>query len=72
MILTRNIYIFLFMGKKTERGPGRPEVPENQKLKARFLVLLTDAEYDLIKRAVPGKLTTWARETLLRAAKRLL
>jgi hypothetical protein len=59
------------MPKQTNRGPGRPEVADSKKLKARFLVLLTDDEYDLIKRVVPGKITTWARQTLLRAAKRL-
>ena len=65
-----NIFLYIFMAKE-KRGPGRPEVADKEKLKPRFLVLLTDAEYDLIKSVVPGKVTTWARQTLLRAAKRL-
>ena len=53
---------------KTARG--RPTIPESEKKKPAFLVLLTDAEHDLIKQAADGKVGTWAREVLLRAAKR--
>jgi hypothetical protein len=49
---------------------GRPEVPDAEKRKARFLVLLTDAEDTLVREAAAGKVSTWARETLIRAAKR--
>jgi hypothetical protein len=51
---------------------GRPPVPESEKRKPAFLLKLNDAEHELIKRAAGGKISTWARETLLRAAKRLL
>lgn len=49
---------------------GRPEVPDDEKRKPRFLVLLTDAEHDLVQAAGKPKVSTWARETLVRAAKR--
>jgi hypothetical protein len=51
-------------------GPGRPTLPDSEKRKPAFLLKLTDAEHDLIKKAAGGKVSTWARETLLRAAKR--
>jgi hypothetical protein len=40
------------------------------KRQPRFLVKLNDAEYELIQAAAGPKVSTWARETLLRAAKR--
>ena len=63
-----DIYGNTFMAKKT--GPGRPKMTDSEKRHARFLVKLNDAEYDLIQRAAGPKVSTWARETLLRAAKR--
>lgn len=56
------------MAKKT--AVGRPTIPDSEKRKGRFLVLLNDAEYALIRQAAGPKVVTWARETLLRAAKR--
>jgi hypothetical protein len=56
------------MAKKAARG--RPAVPDSEKRKARFLLKLNDAEYELIQNAAGPKVSTWARETLLRAAKR--
>jgi hypothetical protein len=52
------------------KGVGRPAVSDKDKRKPRFLVLLNDAEFEAVKQAAGPKLTTWARETLLRAAKR--
>ncbi len=49
---------------------GRPEIPDAKKRKPRFLVLLTDAEHELVLKAAGDKVSTWAREVLLRAAKR--
>jgi hypothetical protein len=49
---------------------GRPKLDPSEKRHARFLVKLNDAEYELIQRAAGAKISTWARETLLRAAKR--
>jgi uncharacterized protein (DUF1778 family) len=54
----------------TKVGPGRPKMDPSDKRQPRFLVKLNDAEYELIQQAAKPKLTTWARETLLRAAKR--
>lgn len=51
---------------------GRPELPDSEKRKPAFLLKLTDAEHELIKQAAGPKVSTWARETLLRAAKRAL
>ena len=56
------------MSAKT--GPGRPKLPESEKRQPRFLVKLSDAEYALIRQAAGAKVSTWARQTLLRAAKR--
>ena len=53
---------------KTNRG--RPALPDSEKRKPAFLLKLTDAEHDLIRRAAGDKVSTWAREVLLRAAKR--
>jgi hypothetical protein len=56
------------MAAKT--GPGRPKLAAADKRQPRFLVKLNDAEYELIQQAAGPKVSTWARETLLRAAKR--
>jgi hypothetical protein len=51
-------------------GRGRPALPDDEKRKPAFLLKLSDAEYELIKKAAGDKVSTWARETLLKAAKR--
>lgn len=51
-------------------GPGRPKMDASQKRQPRFLVKLNDAEFEMIQRAAGPKISTWARETMLRAAKR--
>jgi hypothetical protein len=61
-----NQYLFI-MVKKTR---GRPELADTEKRKPRFLLLLTDAEHELVQAAGKPKVSTWARETLVRAAKR--
>jgi hypothetical protein len=53
---------------KTKRG--RPQLPDSEKRKPAFLLKLTDAEFELVRRAAGGKVSTWAREVLLAAAKR--
>ena len=55
---------------KTKAAMGRPKLEPSEKRQARFLVKLNDAEYELIQSAAGPKVSTWARETLLRAAKR--
>jgi hypothetical protein len=54
----------------TKPAMGRPKLDPSEKRQPRFLVKLNDAEYDLIQKAAGDKVSTWARETLLRAAKR--
>ena len=56
--------------KASKRGP-KPKA-EHEKQTKSFLLKMTQSEYDLVKSAADGKLATWARETLLRAAKRRL
>ncbi len=47
-------------------------LPESERRKPAFLLKLSDAEFELIRRTAGDKVSTWARETLLRAAKRLV
>jgi hypothetical protein len=49
---------------------GRPKLDPADKRQPRFLVKLNDSEYETIQKAAGAKISTWARETLLRAAKR--
>jgi hypothetical protein len=49
---------------------GRPALPDSEKRKPAFLLKLTDAEFEQIRQAAGDKVSTWAREVLLRAAKR--
>ncbi len=56
------------MAQKPVRG--RPTIPDSEKRVGRFLLKLSDAEYAMIKKAAVGKVSTWARDTLIRAAKR--
>jgi hypothetical protein len=53
-----------------KKNRGRPVLPDSEKRKPAFLLKLSDAEFELIKQAAGEKVSTWARETLLRAAKR--
>jgi hypothetical protein len=63
------IFGYTFMSDK--QGPGRPALPDDEKRKPAFLLKLTDAEFAEIRRAAGGKVSTWARNVLLRAAKRV-
>jgi len=49
---------------------GRPPKPEKDRRKIRFQVRLSPAELEAIERAGGDKPSTWAREVLLKAAKR--
>lgn len=49
---------------------GRPAMPESEKRKPAFLIKLTDEEHERIKNAAGPKVSTWAREVLLKAAAR--
>lgn len=66
-------YNFSFPGEGTswrKKTRGRPAKPEAEKRRPRFVVKLTDEENYLIRNAAGDKLSTWAREVLLLAAKR--
>ena len=53
---------------KTSRG--RPRKPDAEKVKPAFMLNLTDAEFELVRQAADGKVSAWAREVVLRAARR--
>lgn len=52
--------------KKMGRPPKKPDERQTERLEVR----MTAAELALIEGAAKGKLATWARETLVRAARR--
>lgn len=49
---------------------GRPPKPPEERQTARLEIRMTPAELELIEQAADGKTSTWAREVLVRAAKR--
>lgn len=49
---------------------GRPPKPPEERQTARLEIRMTPAELDSIERAADGKISTWAREVLVKAAKR--
>jgi hypothetical protein len=56
-----------------KKSRGRPKKAAEDKQTESFLIKLTESEMNLIKKAVGDrKLSTWAREALIRAAKRTL
>ena len=56
------------MDEHTERG--RPPKPPEERRTAELRIRMTEAEREAMDRAADGKTSTWAREVLLRAAKR--
>lgn len=57
------------MGMSTNRM-GRPPKPPAERQAARLEIRMTEAELTLIERAAGGKTSTWARQVLVRAARR--
>jgi hypothetical protein len=49
---------------------GRPPKPADERQNARLEIRMTDAELRLIEKAGGGKTSTWARDVLVRAARR--
>ena len=49
---------------------GRPPKPPEERQTARLEIRMTPAELESIERAADGKISTWAREVLVKAAKR--
>ena len=61
------------MATPEKKRMGRPPKPADEKQTARLEIRMTDAELTLIEKAAGGaggKTSTWARETLVKAAKR--
>src|ERR1700741_1454954 len=54
------IFGYTFMSKNPR--PGRPKLADSEKRKPAFLLKLTDDEFERVKRAADGKVSTWARE----------
>ena len=52
------------------KSRGRPVKPDKDRRETRFQVRLSPTELALIEKASEGKTSTWARDTLLNAAKR--
>lgn len=51
---------------------GRPTKPDEERRDYRFQIRLSDGERELIEQAAGDQASTWARETLVKAAKRKL
>jgi hypothetical protein len=49
---------------------GRPPKPASERQTARLEIRMTEAELSLIERAAKDSTSTWARNVLVRAAKR--
>ena len=49
---------------------GRPPKPKAELQTARLEIRLTEADLRLVEAAAAGKTSTWARDTLVRVAKR--
>jgi len=64
----QNIFGIYNQGMEKERG--RPPKPPNEKRAILFPIRVNEAELEAIRRAGGEKPSTWARETLIRAAKR--
>lgn len=62
--------IFCLYNRCMDTQRGRPAKAEDQRRGIRFQVRLSPAELELLERAAAGKTSTWARKTLLAAAKR--
>ena len=64
------IFCLYNSGMDTQRG--RPPKADEERREYRFQIRLSDEERELIERAGEGQPSTWARETLLKAARRKL
>jgi len=58
------------MGKKVATRRGAPEKPPGDRKSVLLGVRMTTAEREEVNAAAEGKASTWAREVLLRAARR--
>lgn len=51
---------------------GRPPKPPEHVRKNKLEIRLSDVEQDLVNEAVGRNISTWARELIIRAAKRMI
>ena len=58
--------------EQTARGRGRPRKTAKEKRTFEFRIMLTDEERRELERAANGMTSTWAREILLKQAKKQL
>ena len=58
------------MAKKKQSNRGAPTKPPEERKSALLLIRLTEADKTLIESAADGKPATWARDVLVKAAKR--
>ena len=49
---------------------GRPPKPDDERKSAQLRIRLTEEEREALDQAAGGKTSTWARDVLLKAAKR--
>jgi hypothetical protein len=54
------------------KSRGRPVSPKEDRREIRFQVRLSRKELELLDKVAKGKTSTWAREILLLAAKKLV
>ena len=71
-MLNRGIHkIFCSYNKNMENNErGRPPKADDERKDNVLRIRMTQEERDLLDQAADGKTSTWARESLLRAAKR--
>lgn len=64
----QNFFCLYNAGMDTKRG--RPPKADDERRHIRYQIRLSQTELELLERAAQGKTSTWARETLLAAARR--
>ncbi len=56
--------------KHSQRGRGRPEITDGSRRSEVLTVRLTEGERELLDEVAEGNISQWARDVLLRAARR--
>ena len=62
--------VFCLYITEMSKARGRPKKKAKDRREIRFQIRLSDSELAQLERAADGNTSTWARDTLLRAAKR--
>jgi hypothetical protein len=69
-LFDREFVVATFMDMKSKQDRGRPPLPPEERKAAELRIRLTEAQRALLDEAAGQDTSTWAREVLLRAAKR--